>query len=269
MSDLIASLTPPPNFAKYLYFASAYSVLICTLYLWGYWSTFDINILQYADIAMILKLAALPLLLSLASLAMGGVLGHLTFGSEPTPEERVAAAQSRFGKSLRKHTRAYATAWVALTVVFALIGPTNKWEILPFLITVPIALVLTVNGFAAKIFPDSGVRRAFIFLFVFAIPFSYSKGLRAAQLIETGVRYSYALSAVEGANVKADSSPEVRPRFLGQVSDLLFFYGPGDKSVSIVKFDDKKALTLKRYVAPPDSEDLWIKDLRKNLSIGR
>jgi hypothetical protein len=266
MNDLLASITPPPSIAKYLYWATGYSISICTLYLWGYWSTFDINILQYADISTILKLAALPLLIGFVGLMLGSVLGHFIFGIEPSEEERLVAQNSHFGRWLRNNTRVFSGAWVFLTALYALLGPANKWQILPVLIALPVSSVLTVRGFASDLFPDRSIRTALIFLFVTAIPYAYANGLRAAEAIETGARFSYVLSPIEGLDVKPDSVPEIRPRFLGQVTDLLFFYSPVEKSVSVVKFNDEKALTLKRYVKPSQSVSDWLSDLWKKVS---
>lgn len=266
MNDLLASITPPPSIAKYLYWATGYSISICTLYLWGYWSTFDINILQYADISTILKLAAVPLLIGCVGLMLGSVLGHFIFGiEEPSEEERLAAQNSHFGRWLRNNIRAFSGAWVFLTVIYALLGPANKWQILPLLIALPVASVLMVRGFASDILPNWSIRSALIFLCVIAIPYAYANGLRAAESIETGARFSYVLSPIEGLDVKPDSLPEIRPRFLGQVTDLLFFYSPVEKSVSIVKFNDEKALTLKRYVKPSQSASDWLSNLWKKV----
>ena len=51
--------------ASYVYFGSLYFVSVGALYLWGYWSAFNINILAYLSLADVLKLTAYPIALAL------------------------------------------------------------------------------------------------------------------------------------------------------------------------------------------------------------
>lgn len=260
MNEFIDSFAEPKSLKKYLALATGYSVAVCTLYLWGYWSTFDINILQYADVSTILKLALFPILISFAGLTLGSMFGHFMFTADPSEGERSAAQNTRIGRWIRNNTQNIAGGWILLTLAFLVLGPRNKWDILSLLIALPIASVLHLRGFASDLLPDRNTRSGVIFLCVIAIPYAYASGLRSAELIEVGTQFSYLLSPIDGIDVQANAAAEVRPRFLGQVTDLLFFYSPAQKSVSIVKFDDKKALTLKKYAVPVEPVSRWFPD---------
>lgn len=253
MNEAIASIAPPPGLAKYFYWIAGYSISVCSLYLWGYWSVFDINFLQYTDIIAILKLAAFPFLVSAASLLLGVVFGHLMFGEEPTEEERVAMRNSRFGRILRKYINGISSVWVIATVLTWLFGSSEKWHFLPLFISLPIVIILQRRNFAIEVIPKQSIRNGLIFLAVYAVPFAYAGGLRDAQKIEAGVKFSYLLSPVTGVEVAKNATPLTRPRFLGQINDLIFLYSPKEKSVSITKFDEQKILTVGRYSPPPAS----------------
>jgi len=43
------------------YWSTAYVVVVAVLYLWGYWSPFNINVLEYLSLADVVKAAAYPL----------------------------------------------------------------------------------------------------------------------------------------------------------------------------------------------------------------
>lgn len=112
--------------------------------------------------------------------------------------------------------------------------------------------------FAADIIPDRNQRSAVIFLFLMAVPYSYSSGLRAAALIESGARFSYVITPIDGIEIAGDSIPERRVRFLGQVSDHIFFFNPVDQSVSIGKADEKKIMTLKAFSKSEETAHDWL-----------
>lgn len=118
IKELIAAITEPKPSIRYVYLVSGYSVLVCTLYLWGYWSTFNINILQYADVSSILKLAAFPLIVGLSGLMLGSVFGHLIFSNEPSDEGILAAQQSKFGQFVREYYDVISLVWVFVTILF-------------------------------------------------------------------------------------------------------------------------------------------------------
>jgi hypothetical protein len=59
--------------ATYLYFSSVYAVTVGVLYLWGYWSTFGVNILEYLSLADIVKTAAYPVASVFAIMGLGRV----------------------------------------------------------------------------------------------------------------------------------------------------------------------------------------------------
>ena len=40
---------------KFIYFSAGYGFIVSMLYLFGYWSTFDINILEYIEISDVIK----------------------------------------------------------------------------------------------------------------------------------------------------------------------------------------------------------------------
>jgi hypothetical protein len=65
----------PREGVSYLYFGSLYFVTLGVLYLWGYWSSFGIDILEYISVAEVLELMAHPVAYGFAAFALGAVVG--------------------------------------------------------------------------------------------------------------------------------------------------------------------------------------------------
>ncbi|EGQ8002280.1 hypothetical protein [Vibrio vulnificus] len=64
------------NYQKILAVLTPYSLVVSLLYLSGYWSSFDVNILEYIAISDVIKSALTPLLYALIFVAFGVVLGN-------------------------------------------------------------------------------------------------------------------------------------------------------------------------------------------------
>ena len=48
------------NTKKYIWLAAPYFITVGLLYLWAYWSSFGINILEYAALSDVAKVAIIP-----------------------------------------------------------------------------------------------------------------------------------------------------------------------------------------------------------------
>lgn len=60
---------------KVIYFSTAYGFVVSMLYLFGYWSTFGINILEYIEISDVIKLSIYPILTSVGVNVAGFAIG--------------------------------------------------------------------------------------------------------------------------------------------------------------------------------------------------
>ncbi len=74
--------TTKEKVSTYLYFSSLYFVTVGVLYLWGYWTTFEVNILEYLSLADIVKSTAYPIASTFIFFVIG-VIGILFTGTHP------------------------------------------------------------------------------------------------------------------------------------------------------------------------------------------
>ena len=61
--------------ASYLYFSSLYFIATGVLYLWGYWTPFNVNILEYMSLSDVLKTTAYSIALTAGITMVGTLLG--------------------------------------------------------------------------------------------------------------------------------------------------------------------------------------------------
>lgn len=228
-----------------IYWTSAYFLISSVLYLWGYWSVFDINIFEYSDITDIAKSAAYPIASTFIFVIVGAVLGEILFPHNTLPPG--GGKNTPLGKFLNRFVFIFIAAYAIGTVLLFLFGPDEKWWIVPMLIAIPISIGLKKYGFLEEIILSEGGRTTVIFLLTILPPFSYGHGHLKALSIHTGEKFSYTVSQIEGASSEAESPPIELPRYIGQAGEQIFFYLPKNNAVLLTKLDGIKSLELRNY----------------------
>ena len=80
---------------------------------------------------------------------------------------------------------------------------------------------------------------------------AYGHGKLKASRILQGSSYTYGLNQVKGLSTLSTAQGEHGPRFLGKVSDYLFFHNPANKSTLIMRFENETSLELKDFAEKP------------------
>ena len=70
--------------SKIIYFVTPYALISSLLYLLGYWSTFDLNILEFISISDIIRLSIYPIAVSIIFVIISFVVGTYYRSSTPT-----------------------------------------------------------------------------------------------------------------------------------------------------------------------------------------
>lgn len=131
----------------YVYWGSMYFITVATLYLWGYWSEFDINILEYVDLTDIAKTAAYPVASTFISILLGVILGEALPLHKELPYD--GGRNTRTGRALHRLAPILKVIYAVSILLLFSLGPPQKWLVFPFLIAFPISFVLTERGFLA------------------------------------------------------------------------------------------------------------------------
>ncbi|MGF6240361.1 hypothetical protein P3T42_002112 [Paraburkholderia sp. GAS38] len=253
---------PAPNekISTYLYFCSLYFISVGVLYLWGYWSTFNVNILEYLTLADIVKSTAYPIASTLVFFAIGAVVGELLAGGNRLPPG--GGRNTRVGNVLHKIRPILVVMYVVITLAVLQFGPVEKWRVLALLFAGPVYFAGKQRGIFQSIIPDESSRSIVLFLMATIPTLAYGQGRLNADQIFNSVKFQYVVSSIDFVGVVNQVDPTQRPRYLGHTGDFLFFFEPTKGALVIAKFDDTKTLELKQFerqrpvsvgISPPPS----------------
>jgi hypothetical protein len=228
-----------------LYFLTLYFVAVGVLYLWGYWSTFNVNILEYLSLTDVIRLTAYPVASAFVFMAIGAVVAEVLVGQPTLPAG--IGRNTRTGKFLRKIVPFLVFAYLAATVALTLSNIPNKWSPLSVLFAVPVYVFAKKRDFLIDLVPHDSARSIVIYLLATLPTFAYGQGQLHAAVIVGGQKFEYVLSPIDQVSVAADASPIQRVRYLGHAGDLFFFLNPMHSILVITKFQDDKPLLLKHF----------------------
>lgn len=240
-----AQALPKERIANYLYFSSLYFVSVGILYLWGYWSTFDINILEYLSLADILKLTAYPITTAVIAISISGFIGVFA-ASNSTQQE--ATAPSLIDLFLIKYKVILLILYILVIFSVLVFGPILKWHFLPAFFALPITIFIKHHPLFIRLMPNMPVRVFVLMLLTMLFPQAYGTGKLDADKIVNGRQFSYAISNIDGVNFPSNVSPSHRLRFLGRAGEFVFFINPTQSSIFISQLESGKSLVLKRFL---------------------
>jgi hypothetical protein len=235
----------PQSFLSPKYWLGPYAIAVSTLYLWGYWGSFHVNVLESIGLTDIIKAAVYPIASAFAFFAIGAILGEVFSPTLDLPPG--GGANTAIGKFLRKVLPLAVTVYVLGVVFLLLAGPPEKWLVLPALLATLVYLPLKSTRLLAEEFKSDGARSIVVFLLA-ALPVSaYGRGILDATDVLAGNRYTYAVSDLPGQPCIASAKPEALPRYVGRANDRYVFFQPTNQAVSFIAVGEVKALVLKRH----------------------
>lgn len=256
-----------------LYFGSLYSVSVGVLFLWGYWTSFGVNILEFLDLTDIIKVTAYPIA-AFASLAgLGVTFGVLTSpaskrirdSSNGVPSDERADDSSRQNfvsrimfaivEFIENHFKAAKVLYAIILTILVISDWEGRWAILSILITIPFAVILFDLKLLAKTFPNFTLRIIASSLLPLIFSSSFFVGQVQSKQITHGKTYRYVTSEIKGYPYK---SPTSALRYVGHAGDYLFFYEPTTDATLITKFEDTP-LTLKEFKEDSQQISFWEK----------
>lgn len=249
MTDTSPQPSNKERVTTYLYFLSLYSTVVGVLYLWGYWSIFHVNILEYLSITDIIKTTIYPIVYILAFTMMGAIIGEVmasaTIRSVGLPQG--VWRHTRIGIFLHKWMPIFVVIYMNITILLILYAPIWKWRLLPILLGVPLGLFAKRQGFLQSVIPHDSPRTVVIYLLATLPILSYGQAVIKADNILRGAEFQYVVSPVGEVNLDAGDSPQQCLRFLSHAGDFIFFFEPNKSMVVVSKFDTLKVLLLKNF----------------------
>ena len=225
------------------YWSSAYFFAVAVLYLWGYWSLFNVNILEYVSLSDVVKTAAYPIASVFILLALGALFGEVIFPHGLLPKG--SGVTTRVGRWLHRITPTILTFYIVATFLYAFFGSVDKWRVVPVLIAIPVSATLKELGVLQNFFRSDSSRTFVLFLVATLPPMAYGQGTLRANDIISGKTYTYVISEVAGHSFDPRSKVYARLRYIGKAGDQYFLYAPEANSVLILSISEAKLLELK------------------------
>ena len=226
------------NLSHFIYSGSLYFITVGALFLWGYWTPFDINILEYIGLTDILKITAYPIAVTMIFTLAGAAIGELfTHGSNPKIG-RPTAAVARF---LKEHPKMLLMTYISLIFTAILIGH----QLLALILALPVYALLKRINFLSEEIPHENTRSIIIFVLSIIPFFSYGTGNAIAKNIIDGKSFTYVLSDLP--HYKSRNTTQEKFRFIGHAGSHIFLYDPKNKSTIITQLSKDTPLEIKPF----------------------
>jgi len=215
-----------------------FSIMTAVCYLWGYWGTFNIEIIEHIDLGSLMVIATVPLLgmaiMMLVAVSMASILS-IDLRSDPK------RAQSGNATGIRSFIRPEAIYTLSLLgiIIIVVIGGVAQW----LLLAIPFAFFTTTFIVFNNIFEGYAINKRDLFFAVLiatllpslAFGFGKTKGL----LIEQGIDFKKVISA---NNLPINANSDFR--YLGSAGEYAFILDGHTNQTIIGVFEDLQPLVL-------------------------
>lgn len=215
----------------------------------GYWSTFNFNYLEYANIGELFK-SSIYLLLSdtwifiILMIASGGMVAPLQLLITQKPKNPHTALEPL---TIGRWTLVF-LIMISTAIIFIfgglLMRSTKSWGFLPFAFSTLFGCLVFLSGLMKNEIKDE-ISRLLLFIVIFLIPFySYGSAKRKSGKVKAMFIYKEVESIVTSDSVLNKNL--LRTAYLGGSDNHYFFYSP-DK-IFVVNAEKVESITLKDIV---------------------
>ncbi len=222
------------NYSKAVYLATPYAFAISLAYLFGYWSTFDINILEYVSFADVIKLSLYPLVASLLFSVFGMIYGSLKPGS-------VKEAKRESGKN----TRACILLLILLGIILIALDRYNLWFIGAYVFfLLLINLIYKEDVSIDELFPNypQKVKSTIINILISLPLLAYASGKIDGKHIIIGYKTRFVNASILKENKLLTAKEKLK--FLGLAGDYIFFLSEDNARCFIIRAEEIPVLEL-------------------------
>jgi hypothetical protein len=223
---------------------TSYAIAVSLFYLFGYWSTFDINILEYASLQDILKLGIYPVLIGVLGIILGQVVRVVLSG------DVIKTAEPRKAFIIVGRRFAWWSSVIAILLIYAslfLLPNPDRWTVSGLLLAW--VLIIQVDDVKAlsPFIPNVIVRRIVIITAIMVLISSFTTAKINAHQILSGKNVK--LISTQLFKEKGLLSGQDTLKHIGAAGDYFFFLSMDNKKTYAVKYSDLHYLEFTK----PDS----------------
>ncbi|QPB83543.1 hypothetical protein CWC22_011315 [Pseudoalteromonas rubra] len=224
---------------KFITFIAPYSLVISLLYLFGYWSSFNINVLDHIALADVIKSALYPLIYSSIFLIIGLTIGSLIstpLSKAMPPGGGADLPEAKYIRLLFNFMFLFMLA-LALYVIFFKVG-NIRWYKVAALINIPVIVIIGNAEFASQYINHKQTRVLVVNILCIALLYSYGWGAVNAERAKNNEQ-----------TIKINGKP-IKERFIGWAGNFLFLW---DNSKQVVIAKSKSTIKSMELSVPAES----------------
>ncbi|MDP8227053.1 MAG: hypothetical protein P9L89_05385 [Candidatus Celaenobacter polaris] len=226
------------SISKYISFATPYAFVVASLYLFAFWGSFKINILEFVGFSDLVRLALYPLAISLILYLPGVALSQLVTGNSLPPGGGADTAIGRFGL---KHWRFLVAIDIIIILAVALfLKRPEKWIVIPVFVSFLSTPLTHLDAFVSLI-PNPRARGSILFLLIFVLGLAFATGKLQAYAITHG-RAAY-LVDIQSSGIQLDVDASGLS-YVGYLADNFILYENATRRIMFVKGTDKNMFVL-------------------------
>lgn len=205
-------------------FMVVYFTICGTLWHIGYWSTFNINILQYITVVDLIKSFIFPFLSSGVFLLFGYLFtSYVTIADNINNPQKISSGKwrnTRVGKYLNKNKYGILTIYFCLISIIFIYGSHPKWILLPFLIAIPMGIILSHRKFSIDIISHPDLRNFTMVFFVCLPLISFGLAKYDGLAVRDNIKYRI-VSDLE-CNSETNLESLIGFKYLGEAGNKIF-----------------------------------------------
>jgi len=225
---------------KYLSIAAPYGLFVAVLYLFAFWGTFKLNILEFIGFADLAKLALYPLAASFIFLLTGTAISELVIGDSLPPG---GGAYTKIGSFGRRHSRLLLAIYILL--IFALVVFVRnpfKWIVIASLLSF-LSTVLTHLNIFISLIPNPRARANILFLLILIPGFAFAYGKIEANAITQG--YAPYFVDAQSSKLQLSNAPDEPISYVGYIAENFILYENATKKIIFIPIKGRELLVLK------------------------
>jgi hypothetical protein len=218
--------------------ALSYGAVVGALYLFSYWGSFNVNVLEFIGLTGLLKLALYPLLVSIAFFFFG--YGLAEFMSRDLPSG--GAANTPIGRAVNSNLRLLALLNLsAILAILVQIETPERW-LCAALLTGFFNIALVGLPFFVELIPNYHARYSVLYLAIVVAGLAIYVGTYRAYDAKLG--RSQVVVDVARSNLKLQTSVGRPVAYLGFLGGYFVLLESSSGTVAMIKLKDDTAIFL-------------------------
>ncbi|MCK4911747.1 MAG: hypothetical protein KAR83_08885 [Thermodesulfovibrionales bacterium] len=245
--------------SKITYFLTPYAFALSIIYLLSFWSSFNINILEFLSLSDIIISSLYPLLYGAVFFTIGAVIGEIATGPLPAG----GGADTEAAHYLRMYFKYVIIAMILGAFYLMLFTEfNNKFIIGGILLTWSIYFNVKQHGIIEDLIPNDRVRSVILFLLIFMPFFAFAKGKDDSKnILEGNVGYYVDVKVFDG---KLNFNGQNKLKYVGKKGNYIFLLSDDNNKLYVSRFPEDFVLELERQTI---KKDLEIEIKRKDASL--